>query len=97
MAAAPAFDVQRYAASANAAADVLAVEVKALRAVVAAQRETTDAMLAEMKQLRADANRNAGEMVDATEGVGKTVSKGVGEAMEQATYRINTPTRVNPR
>jgi hypothetical protein len=97
IAAASSFDMQRYAASSSASADVLAAEVKALRTEAAAQREINAALLAEMKLLRADAKRNADDIVDATEGVGETVSKEVGEAIEQATYRVNNPTRVAPR
>ncbi|HEX8412575.1 MAG TPA: hypothetical protein VF637_01635, partial [Sphingomicrobium sp.] len=93
----PAFDVQRYAAGSSAAADTLAAEVKGLRAEADALRRSNADILAELKLLRIDANRNADDMVEATEGVGGTVSKGVGEALEQATYRVNNPTRVPAR
>mgnify|MGYP000371183362 CR=1 FL=1 len=95
--AAPAFDVQRYAASSSASADVLAAEVKALRAEGAAQREINAQMLAELKQLRTDANRNAGDIVGATEEMGEAVSKEVGGAIEQAAYRAANPSRVPHR
>lgn len=93
----PVFDVQRYAASSSAAADVLAAEVKALRADNAAIREANAAVLAELKLLRADSNRNARDLANVTEGIGSSVSKEMGEALEQVAYRANNPTRVSPR
>jgi hypothetical protein len=54
-------------------------------------------VLAELKQLRADANRNAGEQLDATENMGEAVAKEVGGAIEQAAYVARNPSRVTPR
>lgn len=93
----PAFDVQRYAAGSGAAADVLVTEVKGLRAENAEIRKTLDATLVELKQLRTDANRNAGDLQDATENMGEVVAGSVGTAMEQAAYQARNPTRVPPR
>lgn len=96
MAAQP-FDMQRYAASSSAATDVLASEVKALRADIAAQQKVHAATLDELKLLRTDSNRNADNLEKATEEVGTTVSKGVGSAIEQAAYLAKNPTRISPR
>ena len=93
----PAFDVQRYASGSSAAADTLAAEVKGLRAEADALRRSNADILAELKLLRTDANRNANDIVDGLGTVGETVSSEVGEAIEQVAYRANNPTRVAPR
>jgi len=93
----PVFEAQRYAAGSSAGTDVLATEVKALRAENAESRTLLAAALDEVKKLREDANRNAGSQLDATEELGETVSKSVEEAVEQATYRANNPSRVPAR
>jgi phage terminase Nu1 subunit (DNA packaging protein) len=93
----PSFDVQRYAAGSNASADTLVAEIKGMRAEMDALRRLNADMLAEQKLMRTDANRNAHDIVDATEAVGETVSKEVGDAVEQAAYRASNPTKVAPR
>jgi hypothetical protein len=93
----PAFDVQRYAAGSTAAADTLVAEIKGMRAEMDALRRLNADMLAEQKLSRTDANRNAEKIAGVTEGVGETVAKEVGEAVEQAAYRATNPTKVAPR
>jgi len=94
---APAFDVQRYAASSSAGTEALASEVKALREENAEQRAINAAVLAELKLLRTDANRNAGTYAEATEELVEAVAKEVGGAMEQAAYIARNPTKVGTR
>ena len=94
---APAFDLQRYAASSNAGTEALASEVKALREENAEQRAINAAVLAELKLLRTDTNRNAEAYVDATGEMAEAVTKEVGGAMEQAAYLARNPARVATR
>lgn len=93
----PAFDMQRYVASSSAASDVLAAEVKALRADNAAIREVNAAVLAELRLLRTDAARHNDNLVDATEELGESITEGVGNAFDRTAYRVSNPNKVAPR
>lgn len=86
----PVFDVQRYGANSSTGMEVLAAEVRALRA------QNAD-VVAELKLRRADAERQKTELVDATEGAGETTVKGVSEALKDVSYRVLNPTRVSAR
>jgi len=94
---APLFDVQRYAASSNEAAGVLAAEVKALRDENAAILEVNAAVLEELKLLRTDAARHKNDLVDATEELGESITEGVGSAFDRTAYRVSNPNKVAPR
>ncbi|WP_313178014.1 hypothetical protein, partial [Massilia sp.] len=93
----PAFDMQRYVASSSAASDILAAEVKALRADNATIREVNAAVLAELKLLRTDAARHNNALVDATEEMGGAITEGVSTAFEKTAYRVSNPNKVAPR
>ncbi|MCC2962179.1 hypothetical protein LK540_17265 [Massilia sp. IC2-278] len=93
----PAFDMQRYVASSSAASDVLAAEVKALRADNAAIREVNAAVLAELRLLRTDAARHNDNLVGATEELGESITEGVGNAFDRTAYRVSNPNKVAPR
>lgn len=86
----PVFDVQRYGANSSTGIEVLAAEVRALRA------QNAD-VVAELKLRRADAERQKTELVDATEGAGDATVKGVSEALDEVSYRVMNPTRVSAR
>lgn len=89
-ASAPSFDASRYMAQASAGNDALAAEIKALRSQIAD-------LLAETKGRRGDAQQQADQLVDATEGTADVVATQVKEAVTQAGWAANNPTRREPR
>ena len=96
-AAAPVLDLQRYGAGSNAAADVLATEVKALRADNAGMRSLLSALLEEAKGRRRDAERQTEAMTGATEDAGEDFEKSMEAALEEVAHIVANPSRVAPR
>lgn len=85
-AATPSFDMQRYTAQSNSAAEALVAEIKLLRGQVAD-------LLVESKGRRTDADRQADEIAGATEKTAEVVAEQVAEAVQQVGWAANNPTR----